>query len=571
MNADELRSAFAELAAPVLPVEDPYGRLLRRARRSRRAHLAAWFSTLFAGLTAALLVPLLAPASGGPQPAPSPSVREADEWAVTPWVRWLLETPARGSLASDRAFTTGIADRLSPEMFGLPPDMSRRIVLFAGDFATYRVVLVALYSDTRQAGVWFIGDAGTGAAEFLRVANAQAGTLELPNPPGGPGGDAEVPGAGSGAGPAVSVTANPDVAVTANPESLVPATPAATGTVGPNSPGAPGTADPVPPAVNPAGPRVLVVPLHPFTVTAVADPQADRYLAVGLAPAGCQVAISQAGARDSAGTTWSNVKSGDFVMLPLQTYLLQRTYVQVSCGGVLRYRQPLLSGGRLDLASEPVTGAQAAAALAGARGTPPQRDLVRNALSQMITESGARVGDCHVLYNGAVPGAVDASPVPGGTVREPPVLVVACTTPHGNTQFSVTGVPGGGFGGYTTVKLTDPRAIIAVRDVVEQETATALPGGATAHSGGSSAGERVLVLAPRTAVALEVTATGQPPRSVRLVDGVGSILVPQGQTVRLRALDATGAVVGSGIAPIAGENIPAEVPPPPVPFIDNWS
>src|SRR5437868_4196782 len=104
MSIDELKTGFARLAEPVVPAEDPYGRLVRRARRSRLTRLATWTSGLAAVLVAALTVPLLARGAGAPAPGPSVGVDDNRGGEITPWVQRLLDTPARGNLAGDRTF-----------------------------------------------------------------------------------------------------------------------------------------------------------------------------------------------------------------------------------------------------------------------------------------------------------------------------------------------------------------------------------------------------------------------------------------------------------------------------------
>ena len=81
--------------------------------------------------------------------------------------------------------------------------------------------------------------------------------------------------------------------------------------------------------------------------------------------------------------------------------------------------------------------------------------------------------------------------------------------------------------------------------------------------------EWMLVLAPRTATSLQVGKDGTVTGTVPLHDGVGAATVPVGQTVQLRALNASGAVVGRGTGPI-GEQVPAETGQPAA-IVDNWS
>src|SRR5262249_44349742 len=87
MSVEELKAGFTRLAEPVVAIEDPYGGLLRRARRTRRARLARWASALAAALALAVLTPLLTQAAGGPYPSPSPGVDDLRGAEITDWVR----------------------------------------------------------------------------------------------------------------------------------------------------------------------------------------------------------------------------------------------------------------------------------------------------------------------------------------------------------------------------------------------------------------------------------------------------------------------------------------------------
>jgi hypothetical protein len=496
MSVDELKAGFARLAEPVVPAEDPYGRLLHRARRSRRTRLMGWGSTIAAGLVAALLVPLLAQATGG-GPNALPGIDDNRGVEITGWVQRLLDTPTRGSLAADDAFNSGLTSRLRPRFFGFSPELSQQSVLFAADAGSYRVVLVAFHSDTRQMGVWLVGDARTSA---VQLADGAAGNASR----------------------------------------------AATRT-----------------ATN-RMPEVLVDELRPFAATGVADPASNRYLAVGLAPGGCQVAT-----RDQTGPgTWQAAPTGDYVVRTDPLVVAPSTLTRVTCDGVERYRAPILNNARVDLAARRPTEAQIDAALTGARGTPPARALVRQSLQDM-QESAASFDSCKVLYSGPVPGSVDSSPIPGGVVREPPVLVTACTTRHGNTAVNVLAESGGGTGGYTRVKLTDPHAIFAVRGLRVQDLLSSV-GGDVGHDTSSMGDERVLVLAPPTASQLQVLKAGLVSQSFPLTGGVGGFVLSMSETVQLRALDRSGSLVGSGTAPV-GEDIPEERPGQPGDVFENWS
>jgi hypothetical protein len=93
------------------------------------------------------------------------------------------------------------------------------------------------------------------------------------------------------------------------------------------------------------------------------------------------------------------------------------------------------------------------------------------------------------------------------------------------------------------------------------------------QNGGSTTGdERTLVLAPTQATVLQILVGGQVVGlPTTLTNGIGSIVVAHGQVVQVRALDAAGAVVGTGTGPIGNEDIPEERPPDFGAPVHNWS
>jgi hypothetical protein len=496
MNADptnveaRLRSGFARLAEPVVPMPDPYARLLRRARRSRR-RFAGLGSLLAAVLVAALLVPLLGEGAGNPYPTPTPGVDDNRGADITPWIQRLLDTPTRGSLAGDQAFILDLTGRLRLRDFQLSPELNHRTVLFAGDVGTYRAVLIAFHSETRQFGVWLVADKGSSAAKMA--------------------------------------------AATTKPGSDVSTR------------------------------QVLPEDLQPYTTTAVADAATKRYLAIGLAPGGCQIATKDSTRPQS----WRDEDTVDYVVRTDALGIDESTEARVTCDGVVRVQAPLANNGRVSIAPPAVTDQQVDGALAGTRGTRPDRATARNEVRSLMSE-GHGAHDCRVLYAGPVPGAVSSSPVPGGVVREPPVVVTACTLDTGDTAYMVSTVDGGGEGGYSRTRLSDPRAIFAVYAVSAR---TSTPSGGTNGTDTSTTpSDHVLILAPATATAVQVLRGGQVTATVPLTDGVGSITLTQADSIQLRALDAAGTVVGSGTAPSgSGDDVAKVSMGPPDPVVDNWS
>ncbi|GHJ49925.1 hypothetical protein Cs7R123_72670 [Catellatospora sp. TT07R-123] len=153
MSEQRLRETFAWLAAPVVPAEDPYGRLMRR-HRSRRYRLLGLGSALAATVVAVLLSPLAQPGAA-PSPSPTPSVdggpaTHAEPKEITPWVRRLIQSPLRGSLAGDEAYLAELTKELGRERFSFDGQIK---VLFAGDVGYHRVVIAVRYDDHQQVAI----------------------------------------------------------------------------------------------------------------------------------------------------------------------------------------------------------------------------------------------------------------------------------------------------------------------------------------------------------------------------------------------------------------------------------
>jgi hypothetical protein len=503
MRVEELKAGFARLADPVVPAEDPYQRLLRRARRSRRGRIAAWTSVIAAGVVAALLTPLLVQASGSPEPTPSVDVQ--DGFALTPWVQRLLNSPTRGSLAADRGLISTLTDRLPPQVFAFSPELGRRKVLFAGDVGTYRVVLLAYSSDTRQMGMWLIGDARASAAQLVAAAAAIDYTKPRPTPFSGP-----------------------------------------------------------------AGSRVLTLAteLKPFSDISVNDPENNRYLAIGVAPAGCQVATKD----PTHPQTWRDEATAGYVERADKLGTTHSAFARATCDGVVRYQGPISNLG-FDLSAIGLTDRQLDAMSAGARGTPPSptvlRTLLRGALASMARTMTQSLDSCTVPFAGPVPVSADTPPLPGGAPPRAPLVLITCPIP-GGTLFQVLAEPlGGGMQASTGVRLSDPHAVLTVPDAGPQDQETAPPTGAIA-SGQPSPDDYLLVLAPSSATTLQVVQGGRVVRSIALTDGVGSITVPAGEKLQLRALDPAGTVVGSGTS-WTDQGMPGSPMNDADATIDNWS
>ncbi|MEU5567648.1 hypothetical protein [Micromonospora musae] len=167
MSVDELRTGLARIAESVVPDEDPYGRLLRHARRRRRRRFAGLGAAMAGLLAAALLGPVTLGAGSGGQPS--------DDWVATgypitsDWERRLINSPTRGSLAGDRgliAELTRLFDRNRAEL-RVSESLPEVKVLYADESAGFRQVLVVYHSDTAAALVERKSPTGTPPQQSL--------------------------------------------------------------------------------------------------------------------------------------------------------------------------------------------------------------------------------------------------------------------------------------------------------------------------------------------------------------------------------------------------------------------
>jgi hypothetical protein len=483
MNVDEIKAALADLDVAVVPVEDPYGRLLRRRRRSRR-NRAGGLSAVVALIVAFAFLSGGGLTSASPPPSPSASTTLQPGAPITPWIQRLMDSPTAGSLATDSAFLTTLLDQLTPGDFGIHPQMSERLVLFAGDVGSYRAVLMVFHDGVRQYVEWLVGDAGTTAAQFVHAAE-------------------------------MNMHAHASGTDTGLPYNAI--------------------------VTLPAG-------LRPFSVMAMSDPSAGRYLAIGMAPAGCQVATSP----DQAAPVWTDAPGGNVVTLSDPAAITVRA--RVTCAGVVRQEAPITANAQGDLRAPTLDAQQIDAALVGVRADAPVDRSAVAARMPRLLQPGIDPNSCRALYVGHLPGAA--------AILEPVVLFTACRTAAGNTFFQVVPVvdadsPPPGLGpvrfheGMDPVRFADPTAVLAVRGV-QQGT-----------------DPWVLVLAPANATTLQATRSDGTAETVPLVAGVGSVHVLENQRVQLVALNAAGAQVGVGTGPMGeGESADALVNPT---TIENWS
>ncbi|MEU4678925.1 hypothetical protein [Micromonospora sp. NPDC023737] len=169
MSVDELRAGLARIAESVVPDEDPYGQLLRHARRRKRRRFAGLGAAIAALLAAALLGPVTLGAGSVGQDA-------SDDWLATgypvtsDWEWRLINSPTRGSLAGDRDLIeelTRLFDRNRAELW-VSASLPEVKVLYADESAGFRQVLVVYHSDTAAALVEQKSPTGTPPQQSLR-------------------------------------------------------------------------------------------------------------------------------------------------------------------------------------------------------------------------------------------------------------------------------------------------------------------------------------------------------------------------------------------------------------------
>jgi len=145
MSIDELRRGFDRLTAEVVPAEDPYGRVLRRARRTRLGRRLG--AGVLAGLTALVLAAVGGTALQAASGREDKGGHGFDGWLITTeWTRALLVGPTRGPGANDAALLTDVAEMTQANANPLLPQTT---VLWVGEISRGKVLaVVARYSAT---------------------------------------------------------------------------------------------------------------------------------------------------------------------------------------------------------------------------------------------------------------------------------------------------------------------------------------------------------------------------------------------------------------------------------------
>jgi hypothetical protein len=266
------------------------------------------------------------------------------------------------------------------------------------------------------------------------------------------------------------------------------------------------------------------VRIEPFTIV-----QPESEIVVGLAPAGCEVAVAGPGELQPDGTmrrVWTAEPTGD--------YVVRDTYpdggpVRVTCTGVVRYQGPLrqVYGMSPNPRGEPVVTSEA---LDGARGEVEPDLGIRAAqlLVSLAKQAGVPVAGPHVVWFG----------------RDPDQRIVVATAPTTGGILVVVTVGEGS-------KVSIAQAITDSPEPGERrdDWSTAATGTSTNAKwfavrlpklSGTRAtlGDRVLVVGQPTAATAGVGDTRTP-----LTDGVGIITVPSPFTGTVTARSADGQVL----------------------------
>lgn len=154
--------------AKVYDVTDVAVRGARRRRRVRIAGraVAATMAVVVVVACGGLAVTRIGEYFGGPgRPEPGPGRLDGDPPAL---VEPLLNSPTRGSLASDSGYLRDLLDRIAgdAERYGLPADRSRLRVLFAGDLPGKRRLAVVAGATANPRMIDLTGSRGTSAGRL---------------------------------------------------------------------------------------------------------------------------------------------------------------------------------------------------------------------------------------------------------------------------------------------------------------------------------------------------------------------------------------------------------------------
>ncbi|SIN41017.1 hypothetical protein [Micromonospora cremea] len=181
MSVDELRAGLARIVEPVVPDEDPYGRLLRHARRRKRRRLAGLVTAVSGLLATVVLGPVALGAGSDGQEREDDRVVEG--YPVTSDWEWrLINSPTRGSLAGDQKLIDELTrlfdrDRADLRMSKSLPEVK---VLYADESAGFRQLVAAYHSDRSAALVELKVPVGTPPQQSVRIFNGSVNVRVKP-------------------------------------------------------------------------------------------------------------------------------------------------------------------------------------------------------------------------------------------------------------------------------------------------------------------------------------------------------------------------------------------------------
>ncbi|BCJ72708.1 hypothetical protein CS0771_22520 [Catellatospora sp. IY07-71] len=295
----------------------------------------------------------------------------------------------------------------------------------------------------------------------------------------------------------------------------------------------------------------VIVSMQGFAPFATATKQVPNAVGAdwetaGIVPLGCRIDAADAYREP---VTWRPVPGGDYI-----ASTAAGEWYRVTCDGTVVYQGPGTGGVGLR-AARTLSESELDAALAHCRGE-ADRTVAARLLREPWLDNA--VGSPRLLYLGRIASGPQESAAIG---------IAVTPTEHGRWLLSTLSDNVGSSGWSTDADLGAADAVIAV----EKRWERADDGPWLVQPDGPPAAEPVpfLVLAPRTARTIQVLdAAGKVTASAPLTDGVGTVHLDR--PMRLRALDASGAVVGTGRAPLPQSN-PGPEAHPRVPQITDWS
>jgi len=165
MTIDELRAGFQRVTSDVVPMEDPYGRLLSRRKRRLRNRIAG----ILSGIAAAVAMTTIAPFAL--QPA---SPRQDGFLVDSQWSWKTLLAPTRGNIQNQDLIheIADVFDR-GRDRLGVNRSLPKVKVLYLYEYQTMLQVVVAYHSQTHAAIVSRATRSHAGATELLNASGGR--------------------------------------------------------------------------------------------------------------------------------------------------------------------------------------------------------------------------------------------------------------------------------------------------------------------------------------------------------------------------------------------------------------